>query len=86
MLLSRLLVLFILLLLKDRLNMGKCKFREKWTDEPEFKPWLRAVAGNDRQAYCSLCKKTISITWMGLNAVRSHMQSASHISTTRRGE
>ena len=66
--------------------MGKCKFSEKWTDEPEFKPWLRAVAGNDRQAYCSFCKKTINITLMALNAVRSHMQSASHTSTTRRGE
>jgi len=66
--------------------MGKCKFSEKWTDELEFKPWQRAVAGNYWQAYCSFCKKTISIILMGINAVRPLMQSASHTSTTCREE
>src|SRR4029434_8870726 len=58
--------------------MGKCKFSDSWVQDPEFKDGLRPVVGNNRQAYCSVCKKNINVNWMGANALRSHMQSTKH--------
>lgn len=58
--------------------MGKCKFSGSWVNDPAFKDWLRPVVGNNRQAYCSVCKKNINVNWMGANALRSHMQSTKH--------
>ena len=65
--------------------MGKCKFAESWLDVPDFKTWLQPVAGNNKEAYCSICKKKISVASMGVNSLKSHMQSASHkIAVSRR--
>src|SRR4029434_11090798 len=58
--------------------MGNCKFSDSWVQDPAFKDWLRPVVGNNRQAYCSVCKKNINVNWMGANALRSHMQSTKH--------
>ncbi|KAK5929536.1 hypothetical protein CgunFtcFv8_010760 [Champsocephalus gunnari] len=58
--------------------MGKCKFASKWLEDMEFEPWLRPVSGNNREAYCCVCRKAISVASMGIKAVRSHMLSASH--------
>ncbi|CAM4709798.1 unnamed protein product [Leuciscus chuanchicus] len=33
--------------------MGKCKFFDKWLEDPEFKDWLRPVEGKDRQTFYS---------------------------------
>jgi len=67
--------------------MGKCKFSDNWLEDPTFKDCLRPVVGNNRQAHCSVCIKNINIRWMGVNALRSRMQSISHKSGMRgRGE
>lgn len=58
--------------------MGKCKFAESWLDVEAFKHWLKRVENNDKEAYCTVCKKTISVVSMGINAVRTHMKGASH--------
>ena len=47
-------------------------------DEPSFKDWLRPVDGRNREAFCTLCKKTISVACMGVKAIRSHMASNIH--------
>ncbi|XP_065125255.2 uncharacterized protein [Paramisgurnus dabryanus] len=58
--------------------MGKCKFADSWLENDEFKPWLKPVAENNREAYCTYCKKKISVASMGINAIKSHMHGASH--------
>lgn len=58
--------------------MGKCKFSQTWLDDPLFKDWLKPVMGNDREAFCSVCKKTINLTWNGVTAVKSHSASSIH--------
>ena len=65
-------------------KMGKCKFAGSWLEHEQYKPWLKPVSGNDREAYCSFCKKKISVTSMGINALRSHMLGASHKSAAAR--
>lgn len=52
--------------------MGKWKFSQTWVDDPSFKEWLRPVMGNDREAFCTVCKKTINVTWNGITAIKSH--------------
>lgn len=59
-------------------RMGKCKFAASWLEMPDFKEWLQPVEGNVREAYCTLCKKKISIVSMGINSLKSHMCCASH--------
>ncbi len=59
-------------------EMGKCKFADSWLEKDEFKQWLKPVVENNREAYCTYCKKKISVASMGINAVKSHMHGASH--------
>lgn len=66
--------------------MGKCKFADSWLEKTEFKSWLKPVADNIREAYCFFCKKKISISSMGINALRSHMEGASHKAAAGRRE
>ncbi|KAJ8005433.1 hypothetical protein DPEC_G00146600 [Dallia pectoralis] len=58
--------------------MVKCKFADSWFEKDEFKQRLKPVAENNREGYCTYCKKKISVALMGINAVKSHMHSASH--------
>ncbi len=53
-------------------EMGKCKFVDSWFEKDEFKQWLKPVAENNREAYCTYCKKKISVASMGINAVKFH--------------
>ncbi|TMS16147.1 Suppressor of tumorigenicity 14 protein-like protein [Larimichthys crocea] len=39
--------------------MGKCTFNLAWLDDDEMKRWLKPVANNKYQAFCTLCKKTL---------------------------
>lgn len=58
--------------------MGKCKFQNKWLDDELFKVWLKAVEGKPFEAFCCVCKKKVKLCTMGVNALKSHMQSESH--------
>lgn len=43
--------------------------------------------GNDREALCNVCKKTINLTWNGVSAIKSLSQFTSHQQRIRvRGE
>ncbi|XP_058628921.1 uncharacterized protein LOC131538802 [Onychostoma macrolepis] len=66
--------------------MGKYKFADSWLEKDEFKQWLKPVAENNREAYCTYCKKKISVASMGINAVKSHMHGASHKAAVGRRE
>lgn len=59
-------------------TMGKCKFADSWLEMDEFKLWLKPLAGNIWEAYCSYCKKKTSVVSMVINAMRSHMHGSSH--------
>ncbi len=62
---------------EKKTKLGKCKFSDSWLEMPEFKDWIKLVENNNQEAYCTLCKKKISVASMGINAVKSHMQGAS---------
>lgn len=58
--------------------MGKCKFQQKWLEEEQFKSWLKPVDGQPGFAFCTVCKKNVQLCTMGVNALKSHMQSEKH--------
>lgn len=59
--------------------MGKCKFRNKWLENPNYSWWLKPVPKDDHEAYCAVCCKVFKLGTMGIKAVDCHMQSAKHI-------
>ena len=63
--------------------MGKCKFQQKWLEDELFRTWLKPVDGKPGEAFCSVCKKNFKLCTMGVNAVKSHMQSESHKSALK---
>lgn len=58
--------------------MGKCTFNMVWLDDDAFKSWLKPVANNKYQAYCTLCKKTLELSSLGIKALHSHGKSERH--------
>lgn len=58
--------------------MGKCKFSDLWLEESMFKDRVSPVVCTSLEAYFNICKKTINITWMGVKAYKSHMETNSH--------
>ncbi|TKS80447.1 hypothetical protein D9C73_013320 [Collichthys lucidus] len=58
--------------------MGKCTFNSAWLDDDEMKRWLKPVANNKYQAFCTLCKKTLELASLGLKALHSHAKSERH--------
>ena len=59
--------------------MGKCKFSQKWLEDPKYSWWLRAVTTDTSEASCSVCCKVFKLGTMGIKAVDSHMMSAKHV-------
>ena len=49
---------------------GSCQFNEKWLEVKQYKKWLRKHATDNRQVFCSLCKKSISLSAMGEGALQ----------------
>lgn len=54
-----------------------------WRKDSEFEPWLRPIMGNTWQVHCSVCKKTICSSSIGINALRSLVHSVTHKSAMR---
>ena len=57
-----------------------CSFSFDWIDKnihPEWSPWLQESQSKDK-AYCNVCKKTISLSNMGIQAIKSHSIGAKH--------
>lgn len=58
--------------------MGKCTFNELWLEDGAFSSWLKPVANNRYQAYCTLCKKALELSSLGIKSLRSHAKSEKH--------
>lgn len=54
-----------------------CIFRDDWLESTDFSKWLQKK--NDLTARCSICHTDISLSNMGINALKSHMKGAKHI-------
>lgn len=58
--------------------MSKTKFSHEWLDSQEFSDWVKP-SEDKFKAECSLCKKSIDLTRMGISALRSHAKSLKHV-------
>ena len=56
----------------------KCSFKIEWLSDPEFKSWIKKCE-DSHSAFCTMCKKTIDLTNMGVSALKSHKKGAKHI-------
>ena len=50
-------------------------FRNKWSNESQFKIWLMPVIGDDTKAYCKFCKSTIKEKYQDL---KLHCETRKH--------
>ncbi len=60
------------------ITMGKCTFNELWLEDGAFSYWLKPVANNRYQAYCTLCKKALELSSLGIKSLQSHAKSESY--------
>ncbi len=60
------------------ITMGKCTFNELWLEDGAFSYWLKPVANNRYQAYCTLCKKALELSSSGIKSLQSHAKSEKH--------
>ncbi len=58
--------------------MGKCTFNGLWLEDGAFCSWLKPVANNRYQAYCTLCKKALELSSLGIKSLQSHANSEKH--------
>jgi hypothetical protein len=59
----------------------QCSFNIDWTSEklyPEVALWIEAVPGDNSAARCKFCSTKISVSNMGISALRSHASGAKH--------
>jgi hypothetical protein len=52
---------------------GKCKFLNKWLEQPQYHAWLRN-SPDIYKAHCKCCNKSFDISSMGESALQSHMK------------
>ena len=57
--------------------MGKCKFNKCWLEQPEFS-WLKAKPHNEFEVQCTLCKRTLNLSTLGVKALVSHTKLEKH--------
>ena len=57
-------------------TMPGCRFNAHWLENDKYKNWLRR-GPNDRQGYCTVCKKDIKLYTMGESALTSHAKGKS---------
>lgn len=63
----------------------ECVFQQKWTENPQFKDWIRAHKC-PTFAFCRLCNVDINIGSMGASALTSHAASKKHQLATKPGQ
>ncbi|KAF4097454.1 hypothetical protein G5714_021462 [Onychostoma macrolepis] len=64
--------------------MGKCTFNGLWLEDSAFSSWLKPVANNRHQAYCTLCKKALELSNLGIKSLQSHAKSESLNHTSKK--
>ena len=52
---------------------GKCKFLNKWLEQPQYHAWLRN-SPDIHKAHCKSCNKSFDISSLGESALQSHMK------------
>ncbi len=50
-------------------TMGKCTFNELWLEDGAFSYWLKPVLNNRYQVYCTLCKKALERSSLGIKSL-----------------
>ncbi len=58
--------------------MGKYTFNGLCLEGGAFSSWLKPVAYNRYQAYCTLCKKALELSSLGIKSLQSHAKSEKH--------
>lgn len=62
---------------ESRIMSRRCKFKEEWKINPEFRDWIGRTDDAQR-AYCKICKKAFDVGNMGISAVKSHAKGQGH--------
>ena len=50
------------------------QYKKKWELIEEFKDWLGPVDKDTNSFYCKFCEDTLSLSNMGIRALRSHQK------------
>ena len=58
-------------------KVEKTYFQDNWLDSEEFKEWLVKVKDDNTQARCRRCQKTISLSNIGIQALKEITQKVS---------
>ena len=61
----------------DKMNKKQIYFRNNWLSNPDFKNWLKCKGS--KAAFCVKCNKSIELSSMGEQALRSHMKSKKYL-------
>ncbi len=55
--------------------MGKFTFNGLWLEDGAFSSWLKPVPNNRFQACCTLCKKALELSSLGIKSLQLHAKS-----------
>jgi hypothetical protein len=58
----------------------KTSFDDDWLSDSRFSSWIVKCKTSDGDAYCSLCKKTFSVSNGGISQVQQHQEGTKHAS------
>ena len=65
---------------KVKVKLVGSRFHHAWLDNQQYKSWLPEDKTNSNKFYCKMCKQNISLSNMGVAALRSHVVSKKNIS------
>ena len=57
-------------------------FQTDWLEKEEYKNWLKPCI-NKKVVFCQKCTKTIELSNMGEQALKSHMKGKKHITSSK---
>ena len=59
---------------KEKVKLVGSRFRHAWLDIPQYQSWLQEDKTDSTKCYCKLCKQSISLSNMGVGAVKKKPQ------------
>ena len=63
---------------KEKVKLVASRFRHVWLDNPQYKSWLQEDKTDSTKFYCKMCKQSVSLSNMGVGALKSHIASKRH--------
>ena len=63
---------------KVKVKLVGSRFHHAWLDNQQYKSWLPEDKTNSNKFYCKMCKQNISLSNMGVAALRSHIVFKKH--------